>query len=587
MQSIAPDEQDPQARPEETGLDSTRLEEIAAWVVQLSRTLKTCRLYDSSNPTVLRFREDLVVSLVWLLGRHGPFEVEITGTDLLLSGTPLFPANARDEGLAFAFYRDGVRAVRFLPGITPDEVEALLEALLRRGRAGDVEEDDLVTLLWQSHHPHLEIECVSLDGEVDPVEEGASAQEPIPWPLQTSSQPDDAESAAGPGAMPDVLAPEPEGFNRSDDWPIGDEIEVIEEGLIDLEARLGEDVERFRGEFVSERRDALHKRLIDIVEACLSAGATAGDRKELDRLLPRAARAALSDGDWGAARAAVELIRGSSEADSLFEDLATQLASSEIARETARRIDHPSGEIPPDLLGTLRVMGAPAIRWAADVLGELRRARVRERWIAAVKDSVREAPERLRPSLGADGEAWTKSAVELLGAAGGPAVVPMLELAADASDPVVRQSVVEALGGIETAPARRLLARFLDAPESRLFCAALQRLSQAPDLELVVRLQTRIQSAEFDSRPAGERRLVFSVLASCATEETVEFLDGELHRGGWLSRPNENRLQSVARCLARIGTERARAVLQKGAGSRKPAVRRACSGAMGGGDAHA
>ena len=36
--------------------DPAAVQAAAAWVAQLLRTLKTCRLYDEANPTVVRFR---------------------------------------------------------------------------------------------------------------------------------------------------------------------------------------------------------------------------------------------------------------------------------------------------------------------------------------------------------------------------------------------------------------------------------------------------------------------------------------------------------------------------------------------------
>ena len=37
------------------------------WVNHLARTLKTCRLYDANNPTVIRFREELAQALTRVL----------------------------------------------------------------------------------------------------------------------------------------------------------------------------------------------------------------------------------------------------------------------------------------------------------------------------------------------------------------------------------------------------------------------------------------------------------------------------------------------------------------------------------------
>lgn len=585
MHSSASEANHPFPESGETASGDTGFAEVAAWFTQLSRTLKTCRLYDAANPTVTRFREDLTVSLVSLLGRRGGIEIEITGTDLLLGGEPLHTSQTRDEGLAFAFYRDGVRTVRLLPGIEPPEVDTLVDALLRQGKVNDAQ-DDLVTLLWETQHPHIEIDCVPADGEIDPLLEDERARDPIPWPRQPA--PESAGADLAEGAIP-VLPAAPVGVaagDRSDDWSIGDEVCVMEEGLTDLTERLAVDIDRFRAEFVEERQPPAFRRVIEILDACVRAGATNEDRRELAQTLPVAVASALSEGDWSAARSAVAFIRGSADAHSILDEVAGELASPGLAREVARRIDLPSAEVPQDLLEVAGLLGPWAVRWGVNLLADLHRARIREQWIGALGPAVRAAPDQLRPLFEEGGGVGARGAVELLGAAGGEDVVPVLDAAAESADVTVRQAVIEALGRIDDPSARALLRRFLDAPESRLFCMALQRLAQTADPDLIAGLQARIASADFDGRPLDERRLVFAVLASHATDDTIHFLQGELHRGGWLSRPNETRLQSVARCLARIGTDGARAALQKGAESRKAAVRKVCKDALGGGAAH-
>jgi hypothetical protein len=63
-------------------------------------------------------------------------------------------------------------------------------------------------------------------------------------------------------------------------------------------------------------------------------------------------------------------------------------------------------------------------------------------------------------------------------------------------------------------------------------------------------------------------------------------LEAELHKGNWFSRHQEEHRQAVARVIARVGTERAREVLQGGAQSRRAPVRKACEDALNGSDAH-
>ena len=78
--SVSPDHFEPpsvQVDGQETA-DAAKLRDVGGWVVQLARTLKTCRLYDAENPTVVRFREGLATDLKALLDRHGPIRLEVT-----------------------------------------------------------------------------------------------------------------------------------------------------------------------------------------------------------------------------------------------------------------------------------------------------------------------------------------------------------------------------------------------------------------------------------------------------------------------------------------------------------------------------
>jgi hypothetical protein len=74
----------------------------AAWLNQFARTLKTCRLYDQNNPTVVRFREDLTQALRRLLGEFGTLRYRFTSEDVLFGDESLYPARSRDDNLPYS-----------------------------------------------------------------------------------------------------------------------------------------------------------------------------------------------------------------------------------------------------------------------------------------------------------------------------------------------------------------------------------------------------------------------------------------------------------------------------------------------------
>ena len=60
----------------------------------------------------------------------------------------------------------------------------------------------------------------------------------------------------------------------------------------------------------------------------------------------------------------------------------------------------------------------------------------------------------------------------------------------------------------------------------------------------------------------------------------VHELEAELLKGNWFARGQEAHRQAVARVLARIGSDAAKMVLQRGALSKRGPVRKACEDAL-------
>ena len=129
----------------------------STWIHQLARTLKTCRLYDARNPTVIRFREELARALQKVLAEHGELRYRFTSDDVFYGDDSLYPARSRDDNLALAFYRDGVRAINFIPGIEPAELELLIDSVLQV-TGQNQSDDDLITLLWRAQVPHFGVD---------------------------------------------------------------------------------------------------------------------------------------------------------------------------------------------------------------------------------------------------------------------------------------------------------------------------------------------------------------------------------------------------------------------------------------------
>jgi HEAT repeat protein len=573
----------------EDALPETRTPELEAaikaagvWVNQLARTLKTCRLYDANNPTVIRFRDDLAAALRKHLAEHGPLTLRFASDDVLCEEESLYPARSRDDNLALIFHRDGVRSLGFRPGVENREVDALLDSVLQVS-GQNLGQDDLVTLLWEANLMHVDIDYVPAEGGMG---SGTAVEgEMVPWPVQDGGGVTDDSGVTGVES-PAVIeeAPVADAPTRSDDWSTGELTVEIEAGFEELEFLSRSEVDRFIAEYRAEHEVPLVTAVIAIAHAYLGAGARDEDRGDLGRFAPRVVRQCVSQGAWLEAREALRLVRACGESEEFSIDaFAQELLQPISVSGTVEHLDQQDSAGILDFIGFARELGDPAVDWLNLVLAESQQRRTRRHLAEAIANLCRETPERLAPWLSDPRWYVVRNVVHILGWIGGNAIVGLLQSALRHPDPRVKQEVVAALGQVDTRLARPLLVRLLDGADTRMFCAVMHQLASARDASTARLVLGYLLDPEFEQRPTEERRAVYSTLGACGGDEVVADLEAELHKGNWFTRNPEPHRQSIARVLARIGTPLARMVLDRGSQSRRGPVKIACDLANQGG----
>ena len=551
------------------------LKPVAAWLNQLARTLKTCRLYDSNHPTVVRFREDLAGSLKSLLEEQGPLVLRFTNDDVLVGETSLYPARSRDDNLALPFYQDGIHSLTLSPGIEPGEVEALLEALLSV-TGQNLGQDDLVTLLWEAHLDHVDVEYVPSEGDLGAGgEEAAQSGEVVPWPSgfeEESEHPDLVSEADGSG--------EPAG--RSDDWSTGDQTLEVDAELASLESLAPTETLRFIDEHQAERSTPMLNAVLGVVQAAFRSGLRPGDLEEFGRFLPRVLRQAISVGAWRESRQTVELLGRCPHADWSAEVFLQELLQPISVTGVVEKLDHNEMDEVKEFVELARSLGDPALDWLNLALGESQQRRVRRVLAESIAEWCRDHPERLAPWLADPRWYVVRNAVHILGWIGGDGVVSLLQVAGRHPEPRVRQEVVAALAQVEPERARPALLPMLESADTRVFCSVLHQLSLARDPATATRILALLQAESFENRPIEEKRSIYSALSTVSGDEVLPALEAELHKGGWFQRSSDQHRAAVARCIARIGTPAAREILEAGVRSRRGPLKKACEDALAG-----
>jgi HEAT repeat protein len=545
---------------------------------QFARTLKTCRLYDANNPAVIRFREEFVSGLRKVLNEHGAVAYRFASDDVFFDDVSLYPARSRDDNLALAFYRDGIRTLTINPGVEAREIDALIDAVLQV-TGQNHGEDDLVTLLWEAQLSHIDIDYVP--GEGDPGSGGGGDLQgsgPIlPWPSFAESgeaPPEDDASTRTEGVAVSV--------SRSEDWTTGDLTVEIEAGFEELDALAPGEVQRFRKEFDAEHAVPTVTATLAISYAFLAAGANADDRQEIARFLPRVLRQSVTHGAWVEAREALVLLRDSHAPDWSLETFAQELLQPISISSAVERVDQQEPGQVTAFVELAKELGGPAVDWLNLVLAESQNRRTRRIIAEAIAGLCRDNPERLAPWLSDPRWFVVRNIVHILGWIGGNSIVGLLQGALRHPEPRVRQEVVAALSQVDPRLARPLLVRLLDGADTRMFCSVMHQLSAVRDSSTARFLVTVMQGAEFDQRALEEKRALYGALGGSGGDEVLADLEAELHKGNWFSRHQEVHRQAVARIIARIGTPAARVVLERGVQSRRQPVRKACEDALGG-----
>lgn len=572
----------------EEAVDPVLLQELGAWIGQLVRALKTSRLYDEANPTVVRVREELAAVLTSLLAARGAFHLQVSAHALSLSGHELPSTRPGDENLAAVLHRDGIRVLTLEPGIDARELDALVDLILQvtGPTAGD---DDLVTLLWDADLPHVLVESVPLEGEADGggEEEGDGARAGA-WPRQEAgaAPPPEPEAATrGAAASPDGGMRPNRDSSRSDDWTTGDGPANIEQAFDELESGALSEIARFQQECETERRRPMPAHALRILDDCFSGSLTAADRESLAGFVPGVLRETLALGDWSAASRSLAMLR-SCQPDWPLEAFCADLCGPQagVTRRVVAALDAQCADGVDPFLSLVRELGAPAADWLMHVLAGSEQKDVRRPLARVIAELIADQPERVIPWLTDDRWYVVRNAVHILGWIGGDEPAGYLLVPSQHPEIRVRQEVVAALSQASSEGARSILMAMLGAAEAPLFVSILHRLALDAHTSVQDGLLELLRDEHFARRTEPERRALLGTLATRG-DAVLPALEEELHAGGgWFARRAEPDHTAIALCISRIATPAAKAVLERGLRSARKEVRRACRIAGASGD---
>jgi hypothetical protein len=139
---------------EEEILEEKSVKSTRALIQTFLQTVKAFRIYEANHPILLKFMERLKKDFDNYFEEFDSFPLLVGEHRLFYRGKVVYENQDVKESMAFFFFKDGIREIKFLKGLEFKEVVDFLH-VVRRSESVNRLEDDLVTLLWEKDFSHI------------------------------------------------------------------------------------------------------------------------------------------------------------------------------------------------------------------------------------------------------------------------------------------------------------------------------------------------------------------------------------------------------------------------------------------------
>jgi hypothetical protein len=550
-------------------LDQKQFDSAKALVLFLVKTLKSLLLYPKNNPIPREFKRKLHQDFCNFLDSNDELRLEVKSSQLLYQGKTVHEDKDREEGVAYALHKDGVRELSFVPGLEQEELTHFLEVIELYLKSTDLEED-LVTLLWEKDFNHIKYLVVDdlLDVDVPKAEDI-----PDDWDFNRLL---DSET---PLSGEDKLSLEQKEEQRRELLEkLGEfspkEIEEIHQ-LLESDDRYHswDDFFTILGEVLTTEEnfsefDELMKNIEKILDAFVNVADFDSASKIMGRLrrFEQATRNSSPQTGVGNQRK-VERIRktidqaGEEEKIKNLCPMLNEKETVDLSKVKEYLLSLNSNSIPPILHMLRELKTFSSRKMVCEVLEEMG------------KDHIGMVGEGVYDSH------WyvVRNVAAVLGRIGKEEGVKFLKKIRNHSDLRVRKEVITSLIKISGKDAQALLVLALEDEDNGIRLLACRGLAQRKEKGALPALMNIIQSDQFIDLPAEEKKCVLESLAMIGEDEIIPFLKKLVDKRRWLRRDKHNETRMFAiRALGFIKTRMAHQTLQELSKKRNKVIRQVC-----------
>jgi len=153
------DEPEEQVDGDESRTIDEGVKSAKALVQSFLQTVNGYRFYEASHPMLSRLLDRLEKDFNRYFDEYDSFSLQVGETHLFYQGRVVYESQDPKESVAFVFFKDGIREIRFYKGLESREIVGFLNIVRKSDRLSRME-DDFVTLFWENDFSHIAITTV-------------------------------------------------------------------------------------------------------------------------------------------------------------------------------------------------------------------------------------------------------------------------------------------------------------------------------------------------------------------------------------------------------------------------------------------
>jgi HEAT repeat protein len=543
------------------------------------KAIKAFRFYPPENPALKSFQELLPKKFQFFLNKYNSFIFQIGEYTLSYKGKVLYENWDVKTSLAFLFYKDGLRELRFMKGLEEEEILGLIDIIVRCDNINKLE-DDFITLIWEKDFNHisylatdefLEEMPVYIPDNVDQFRKDLVFK-PIAHEVEVDFSENDLEEEVNLDEALSKMIEELHSFvsNRS------------------VYSLTPEEVEKLRKDVEEEIKPTYVLDIIDVIFEILGSEKEPEPYKNAVNTLIKVLDAMLTLGEF---RKAIDLVRRIYIFQKTYELRDWQLdiirkflvdaGDDQRIDRIGKLLEQEEGVPLEEIHNYLVLLQRNAIKPLVRLLGERQKSKARRVICDALSEIGKNAPELFVSYM--DDPRWylVRNITYILGRIGKEESLPYIQKAFNHEDPRVRREAIQALGLIGGAKAVGLLVKCLKDGDSRIRTMAALHLGKVGKKAALEPLLEIVLSKDFQKRGSEEIKGFFDAIGIMgSSRESILVLRQLLERKSWLGRGKDEIRVGAAQALATIGTPEVMAILESGKDSKDESIRNACLQAL-------